>query len=77
MFADFASDVPRTAPERVVIIKTIINAAKKIGLTDTDFLLDALVMTIAADERNCRYRNNANLKSISRRIWLSFHNGLK
>lgn len=45
-----ASDVPRTAPERVAIIKTIVNAAKKIGLTDTDFLLDALVMTIAADE---------------------------
>lgn len=45
-----ASDVPRTAPERVAIIKTIVNAAKKIGLTDTDFLLDALVMTVAADE---------------------------
>ena len=45
-----ASGVPRTATERVSVIKTIITAAKKAGLNDLDFLLDALVMTVAADE---------------------------
>lgn len=45
--------VPKTAPERVQVIQTILDRAKKIGLKDGDFLLDGLVMTIAADERAC------------------------
>lgn len=45
--------VPKTAAERVEIAEKIISEAKKIGLNDGDFLLDALVMTISADENAC------------------------
>lgn len=45
--------VPATAEQRVAVVETIITAAKQIGLRDGDFLLDALVMTIAADEKAC------------------------
>lgn len=48
-----ASGIAKTAPERLQVITEIITAARKVGLTDGDFLLDALVMTIAADERAC------------------------
>lgn len=45
--------VPKTAAERVAVAKTIIDAAKANGLSDGDFLLDALVMTISADKDAC------------------------
>ena len=41
--------VPKTAKERVEAVQTIIDAAKEAGLKDGDFLLDALVLTIAAE----------------------------
>ncbi len=46
--------VPKTADERFSVTKKIIDAAKKFGLDDGDFLLDALVMTISADKDACR-----------------------
>lgn len=42
--------LPETARERVAIIKKIVHEGKNIGLTDNDFILDCLVMTIAADK---------------------------
>lgn len=45
--------VPKTAEDRVDVIHDIIKEAKKNGLTDGDFLLDALVMTISADQNAC------------------------
>lgn len=45
--------VPATADERLAAVRTIIKEAKKYGLQDSDFLLDGLVMTIAADEKAC------------------------
>lgn len=46
--------VPKTAAERLATIQQIITAAKKCGLKDGDFLLDGLVMTIAADVNACQ-----------------------
>lgn len=37
----------------MVVAQKIIAEAKKYGLKDSDFLLDALVMTIAADKDAC------------------------
>ena len=45
--------VPKNSAERVEVAGKIIDAAKKIGLRDEDFLLDALVMTISADASAC------------------------
>ena len=45
--------VPKTAKERVGVMHRIIRAAKEAGLSDGDFLLDALVMTISADANAC------------------------
>ena len=45
--------VPTTARDRVDVEKVILNEAKKIGLSDGDFLLDSLVMTVSADSRAC------------------------
>lgn len=45
--------VPKTAQERVDVAAKILDAAKAHGLTDGDFLLDALVMTISADKDAC------------------------
>lgn len=45
--------IAKTAPERLQVIKQIITAARNIGLNDGDFLLDGLVMTIAADDQAC------------------------
>ena len=45
--------VPQTAEERVEVAGKIIDAAKKFGLRDGDFLLDGLVMTISADANAC------------------------
>ncbi|WP_196604159.1 homocysteine S-methyltransferase family protein [Pectinatus haikarae] len=42
--------LPKTGNERIAILKKIITAAKKFGLHDNDFILDCLVMTIAADK---------------------------
>jgi len=44
-----AEGICKTAEERVAAIGTIVDAAKEQGLKDGDFLLDGLVMTIAAD----------------------------
>lgn len=49
-----ADGVPKTSAERLAAMETIITAAKAAGLTDGDFLLDGLVMTIAADEQACQ-----------------------
>ena len=45
--------IPKTGKERLVVVQKIIDEAKKYGLKDNDFLLDALVMTIAADKAAC------------------------
>ena len=45
--------VPKTAEDRINVINGIIKEAKKNGLRDGDFLLDALVMTISADQNAC------------------------
>ncbi len=42
--------LPKTGNDRVQIIKKIVAAAKQVGLHDNDFILDGLVMTIAADK---------------------------
>ena len=43
--------VPTTAAERLTIIKKIIDIALAAGLRQQDFILDALVMTVAADSQ--------------------------
>ncbi len=43
-----ADGVPATAEERLKIIATIITAARTAGLKEQDFLLDALILTVAA-----------------------------
>lgn len=48
-----ADGVPTTADKRVAVIETIVNEAQAVGLKAGDFLLDALVMTVAADEKAC------------------------
>ena len=45
--------VPKTAEERIEVMRKIITAAKEQGLGDGDFLLDALVMTVSADKNAC------------------------
>lgn len=45
--------VPKTAEERLDTVRSIIRAAKKQGLQDGDFLLDALVLTVSADAKTC------------------------
>ena len=45
--------IPKTGKERLVVVQKIIDEAKKYGLKDNDFLLDALVMTIATDKDAC------------------------
>lgn len=45
--------VPKTASERVAVVQTIIDRALAIGMKSNDFLLDALVMTVAADDEAC------------------------
>ena len=45
--------IPKTGKERLAVVQKIIDEAKKYGLKDNDFLLDALVMTIAADKDAC------------------------
>lgn len=42
-------DLPKTAEARVELIRKIIEAARKAGLQDGDFLLDGLVLTVASD----------------------------
>ena len=46
--------VPKTAKDRIAVVHTIIGAAKKHGLADGDFLLDALVMTVSAQANACQ-----------------------
>ena len=46
--------VPKTAEARFAAAKYIIDEAAKYGLTEGDFLLDALVMTVSADKNACR-----------------------
>jgi len=48
-----ASGVPQTAEERLQVMETIINEAFEFGLKAGDFLLDGLVMTVAADPKAC------------------------
>ena len=43
--------VPKTVDERLAATRQIIRAAREVGLTDGDFLLDALVMTVSADAK--------------------------
>lgn len=47
--------IPKTGPERIEVMDIIINKAKESGLRDGDFLLDGLVMTIAADQDACNH----------------------
>ena len=63
--------VPKTAEARAEVAEKVLVEAKKNGLGDGDFLLDALVMTISADEKACLevlktlkiYREKFNLPS--------------
>lgn len=41
--------LPKTAEERIEIIKSLVQDAKSHGLNDNDFVLDALVLTVATD----------------------------
>ncbi len=41
--------VPKTAKERLEAVQSILDAAKEAGLKDGDYLLDALVLTVAAE----------------------------
>lgn len=45
--------VAKTAEDRIDVVNGIIQEAKKHGLKDGDFLLDALVMTVSADQNAC------------------------
>lgn len=45
------SGVPTTAQERIDIIREIVIAAKNAGLSESDLLLDALALTVAADSQ--------------------------
>lgn len=45
--------IPKTGEKRLALAQRIIDEAKAHGLKDNDFLLDALVMTIAADANAC------------------------
>ena len=45
--------IPKTGEKRLALAQRIIAEAKAHGLKDNDFLLDALVMTIAADANAC------------------------
>lgn len=45
--------IPKTGSERLKVAQRIIAEAKAHGLKENDFLLDALVMTIAADKDAC------------------------
>ncbi|ORT98849.1 5-methyltetrahydrofolate--homocysteine methyltransferase [Anaerovibrio sp. JC8] len=47
--------IPKTAEERIEVMNIIIDEAKKAGLKDGDFLLDGLVMTVAADQDACNH----------------------
>ena len=47
--------IPKTAPERLAVMDKIISTAKAAGLKDGDFLLDGLVMTVAADADACNH----------------------
>lgn len=42
--------VPKTAKERAEVMQNILDLAKKHGLKDGDFILDALVMTVSTDK---------------------------
>ncbi len=44
--------IPATAEERVAVIRTIVEAAKKAGLQERDLLLDPLVLTVASQQDN-------------------------
>lgn len=46
--------VPKTADERLLAMRVIVKEAKEAGLSLRDLLLDALIMTIAADKDACR-----------------------
>ena len=49
-----ANGVPQTAEARLQVMETIINEAFEFGLKAGDFLLDGLVMTVAADPKACQ-----------------------
>ena len=49
-----ADGVPKTVEDRCNAVQHIIDSAKQAGLRDGDFLLDGLVMTIAADADACQ-----------------------
>lgn len=46
--------VPATAAERVAVVRTIVDAALAAGLRENDLLLDALVLTVAAEKQAAR-----------------------
>ena len=46
--------LPKTVEERLSIVKRIIERAREFGLSDDDFLLDALTTTLAADKDSAR-----------------------
>lgn len=45
--------IPKTAEGRLEVMEKIISTAKAAGLQEGDFLLDGLVMTVAADQDAC------------------------
>lgn len=63
--------LPKNLDEKIKIVQKIIDEAKKFGLNDGDFLIDALVMTISTEKNSCLdvlktlqlYRKNFNSPS--------------
>ena len=63
--------LPKNLEEKIKIVQKIIDEAKKFGLNDGDFLIDALVMTISTEKNSCLdvlktlqlYRKNFNSPS--------------
>ncbi len=47
--------IPKTAQGRLEVMDTIISTAENAGLKEGDFLLDGLVMTVAADADACNH----------------------
>ncbi len=45
--------IPKTPAGRLEVMDIIVSTAKEAGLQDGDFLLDGLVMTVAADQNAC------------------------
>lgn len=46
--------IPKTAEDRLAVIETILTEARRAGIADHSYLLDALVMTVATDQNSAK-----------------------